>query len=672
MTDRLPFILEPAALVGGVEVQDGTAPIYGAVWYLAPDVDTGLVYRFAPGALVGAHYLTADFLCPGSEVIAFRLELQEGEDGPVFQYFFAVLPDASARLRMPMEAVNQNRWMFRREGALLKPRVGGLRVNLERVDRMRIMVHRVGSEPPHWCMTPVLATNDAPLLLDQPVLPEGALLDELGQNNLRDWPEKTHTVQAMIHHLHAQLETADAHAWPEGFSKWGGWEARRFEATGFFRTQWDDEIGRWWLVDPDGCVFWSAGQDCVRVDTEANYTNMENALSWMPDPDDPLHVILGERGGIKEANYLQANFMRAFGPDDWYRRWAQITLGELRRAGLNTVGNWSDWHIAREAGFPYVRPMDDRVQALTVRVYRELPDVFDPAFEAEAEVFASQLEETRDDPALIGYFMMNEPTWGFAQETPAEGMLYNTPVCASRRALADFLRERYGDDDGLSEAWGFLLSIEEVAEGTWYYSLTPAARTDLAEFSALMVERYFSTLSAACKAVDPHHLNLGVRYHTLPPAWAAAGMHDFDVFSLNCYRDRVPAEELERIYTLLHMPVLVGEWHMGALDVGLPATGVGPRVRDQQARAQAYRFYLENAAAIPYCVGVHHFNHYDQSALGRFDGEAYNIGFYDICNRPYEALVQAARLSHERMYPVALGEAAPFADAPEYLPAFFY
>ena len=34
---------------------------------------------------------------------------------------------------------------------------------------------------------------------------------------------------------------------------------------------------------------------------------------------------------------------------------------------------------------------------------------------------------TRNDPAFIGYFLMNEPTWGFASQTPAEGMLLNTP-----------------------------------------------------------------------------------------------------------------------------------------------------------------------------------------------------------------------------------------------------
>ena len=170
----------------------------------------------------------------------------------------------------------------------------------------------------------------------------------------------------------------------------------------------------------------------------------------------------------------------------------------------------------------------------------------------------------------------------------------------------------------------------------------------------MMVDRLFSSLSDACREVDPNHLNLGARYYSVPPAWALAGMMAFDVFSVNNYSERVHAAQLAPVSARLDRPVLVGEWHFGALDVGLPASGIG-RVNDQAARAQAFRVYTEDAAAQPWCVGVHHFTLYDQSALGRFDGENYNIGFIDTCGRPYEPLAAAARRSHERLYGVASG-----------------
>ena len=147
-------------------------------------------------------------------------------------------------------------------------------------------------------------------------------------------------------------------------------------------------------------------------------------------------------------------------------------------------------------------------------------------------------------------------------------------------------------------------------------------------------------------------------------------MRHFDVFSMNCYDERIPAAQITQVSEALQMPVLIGEWHFGALDVGLPASGIG-HVRSQAERGRAFRLYTETAAAHPACVGVHYFTLYDQSATGRFDGENYNIGLLDVCNHPYGPLVEAARASHERLYEVASGGEPPFEDAPEYLPKLF-
>ena len=64
-------------------------------------------------------------------------------------------------------------------------------------------------------------------------------------------------------------------------------------------------------------------------------------------------------------------------------------------------------------------------------------------------------------------------------------------------------------------------------------------------------------------------------------------------------------------------------------------------------------------------MGAHWFTLYDESALGRYDGENNNIGFLDMCNRPYEEMSAAAIVSHERMYDVADGRAEPFHEAIE-------
>ena len=100
-------------------------------------------------------------------------------------------------------------------------------------------------------------------------------------------------------------------------------------------------------------------------------------------------------------------------------------------------------------------------------VYRDFPDVFHTGFEQDAADYAGQLKSTVDDPALIGYFLMNEPTWAFSSELPAAGMVYNTETCATRDELARFLRRKYEGDAALARAWNTTATFEQIARGKW-------------------------------------------------------------------------------------------------------------------------------------------------------------------------------------------------------------
>ncbi len=108
---------------------------------------------------------------------------------------------------------------------------------------------------------------------------------------------------------------------------------------------------------------------------------------------------------------------------------------------------------------------------------------------------------------------------------------------------------------------------------------------------------------------------------------------------------------------------MVGEFHTGALDRGLPWGGLR-QVRTQAERADCYRYYVEQGAAIPELVGTHYFLWNDQHVAGRYDGENWQIGLVDVCQQPYEETLQAARTSHGRIYEVATGRAAPFDRLP--------
>jgi hypothetical protein len=661
---ELPLHLLPAERLGELEDQQEEGRFGRARWYLAKAVGDGLVYRFPKGALAKARYLVLELLLDHDYIIVFDMDLKEGDDGRTFTHEFAVLNQCQTRVATPLEMVNQNRFHWPNVGPWLCSYSMGDRVDLAAVDRMVLRVARKSEGSVRWCVTPVAATAEEPEPLTDPLLPKGVLVDELGQSTLDEWQNKSHSVEEVTLRLHKQLEEAATSQVSAGLSRWGGWKGLRFDATGSFRTHHDGR--RWWLVDPDGFAFWSVGADCVTVRISWTGADVPKALAWVPDPEGPYKPIYStfpNRG--RTINYQTANLIRAFGPQRWYECWAKIALAELRRLGFNTFGNWSEWQIAREAGFPYVLPMQAILRSSslrTPRIYRDFPDVFDPRFAQDAASFAQQLEATANEPAMVGYFIDNEPTWAFASETPGAGMLFNASPGPSRNALSEFLRRRYSSDKALSAAWGVKTTFQEIAQGQWRHRLNETAAADLAAFSTVLVRKLYDVLSEACRKVDPNHLNLGVRYQRIPPQWAVEGVGSFDVFTINSYSQTIP-EVLGDISATLNRPIMVTEWGFGALDAGTRAAHL-QTVRNQRDRGRALRVYTEGAAAKPWCVGVHWYQFYD--------GVYQNYGFLDVCHRAYEPMVQAARASHGHIYDVAVGKTAPYSDAPEYLPALWY
>ncbi|MEI8198353.1 MAG: hypothetical protein WCI73_20870, partial [Phycisphaerae bacterium] len=417
------FTFHPDGLLGKIQKLAG-ALLPGAERFTGQAIGDGLSYTFSPGLLTqqGFEYLTFDLLLEGDELAVLALELAEGAAGPRATISFGLLNWCQARARIPLSFVNQNRWSYEREGAWVKPLVSGQRVDLRHVDRLTFTLLRLGKQAATWSMTPIVATDQIPEKLTDPLLPKGALMDELGQSVGRNWPTKTRSVEELTSLLRKELAAADQQAWPAAFSRWGGWQAGpKQAATGYFRTHHDGN--RWWLVDPDGCLFWSTGMDCVRLEAHADARGIEKAAQWLPPPEGQFAACYRSKDRGSVVSLMIANHIRAFGKQ-WHANWASIALSQLRHFGFNTMANWSEWEIARAAGFPYVRPLTEKFPT-TPMVFRDFPDVFHENFAPDCAAYAQQLQSTLGDPALIGYFLMNEPTWGFSPETPALGMLFN-------------------------------------------------------------------------------------------------------------------------------------------------------------------------------------------------------------------------------------------------------
>ena len=119
----------------------------------------------------------------------------------------------------------------------------------------------------------------------------------------------------------------------------------------------------------------------------------------------------------------------------------------------------------------------------------------------------------------------------------------------------------------------------------------------------------------------------------------AAGRH-VDVISFNCYGP--DADGALAAYAPTGKPCLLGEFSFRGADSGLPNTnGAGPVVATQAERAESFRRYVGKALRHPLLVGYHWFEHADQPAEGRFDGENSNFGTVTIADDVYDTLTAA-------------------------------
>jgi hypothetical protein len=603
-------------------------------------------------------FLWFDAMNKGPHSIALTLSFWDADnatDTPDLVSTIGLLPFLSTRVTFPLSALDSQRMFLSRTPGKLKTVIHGNKVR----SLARLAVGKKKCSDPQR-----LEIRNLHLSSEEPAYPleERALIDELGQWSGNEWPGKTRDASAMARSMKGMLAVAGEGAFFPEWTATGSWKERRFAATGFFRTQHDGK--RWWLVDPEGYAFYSVGVDCVRPGEGCNTRGILKLCGPLPPRDGAFAACWSTAAhmGLAEADLLNhsvANLIQVFGAE-WEDAWRRIARANLVRWGLNTVGNWSDPGFARWSGLPYVFPMEG-FPTTDRRIFRDFPDVYSPEYERNAEAFARQMAPFRGDRNLIGYFLRNEPEWAFIKDLViAEELLETSTESRSREALIRFLAERYhGSVEALNDAWHIRLASLDGLRAPLLKAArrSSAAAADLRAFSRAMVDRYVRIPSDAVRRVDPNHLNLGMRYGYVSSDEVLAGCDSFDVYSINCYDDD-PGEAIEKAGRMTNLPVMIGEFHFGALDRGLSATGIRGAA-GQEERGRAYRHYAEQAAANPFCVGVHYFQYNEQPTLGRFDGENYDIGLVDVCQTPLREFVEGIVECHRNTYRVAAGEVPP-------------
>jgi len=491
-------------------------------------------------------------------------------------------------------------------------------------------------------------------------------VDSFGQYKHTNWPGKTTSEAGLIAAREAEEAVLRANPGPKAWDRYGGWAAGpKLPATGFFRRQKYEQ--KWWLVDPEGYLFFSAGVDSVG---HPNPTFVERREPWFENAPweraelkqflEKITVDAGPWAGRASGafSFSRANLFRKYGAT-WQNTYPEVVGQRMRAWGLNTLGAWSDERITRAHKTPYTDMVTSdhapRIQGSSGH-WRRFPDVYDAAFAASLQRSAEATKgRSAGDPWCLGYFCDNEMGWG-DDVSLAVAVLRSPPAQAAKREFVAQLRAKYGEILKLNRAWATThVSWDALAESR--QTPGPGAAMDLRLFYQRLAERYFQLARDAIKAVAPNQLFLGCRFGDRGSTAAEAAAAKFcDVVSLNVYTAGV-AGFVSGAGT--DVPLLVGEFHFGALDRGLFHGGLSP-MATQEDRALAYTTYLREALRHPQFVGCHWFQYEDQPLIGRaFDGENFQIGFVDVADTPYRELTDASRKVADQMYQLrANGETA--------------
>ena len=600
-----------------------------------------------------------------------------GQDKERFYITFGQLPGLKAQVCFDMKWLDNGSIFTNTTPGTLKLVIKGQRTDPLEVERFELGIdetfHDVRVRLDNFYMT-----DEYPKEFP---LPDKKLVDEFGQWKPKEWPGKVHSLEELKEVMKAN-EGPAKYPFPE-WNKWGGDSTRKLkEGTGFFSTIKTPD-GRWHLVDPDGCDYFSLGPCGIREGNFGRIDNYEKFCDWLPE-DDPAFADCFQAGTGQRTAYMpkytykmvdfpRINMRRVYG-DAWYEKWEEMTAKILMSNGINSQGNFPNLHVNDgKSIIPYVREIRGFPVTKTL-IFRDFPDVLSPEYHENAEKYAATLEEWKDDPWLIGYFLRNEPEFNFVKDLLiADEVLHNPARTYCRVGLIQFLRGRYGTVEKLNEAWGTAFKAFEDLEQPIDFCSTvyPKSEPDIHEFSVYLMKEYIRVPAEACRKIDKNHLNLGLRWSEADNDVMMAGWEYFDVFSVNCYYfDPTPAIEFP-IKHGVDLPIMIGEYHCGALDRGLTATGL-KGVKNQYERGVMWRYFVEKVAAHPYGIGAHWFQYNDQFCLGRMDGENYQIGMVDVCMRPHKELLEAAYETNKVLYKVKNGEQAPYDRYPDTMPMIGY
>lgn len=349
-----------------------------------------------------------------------------------------------------------------------------------------------------------------------------------------------------------EVKTVRAARSSDQLSQYGGFAKSRVSGSGFFQVT--KQSGKWWLVDPDGHLFYSLGVNSVR----SKRVGREDDASW-----------------VKETYEL------------------------LTESGFNTLGRWSDQDDFETAGTPlpwcntlsfmkdYVRQKDGG----KINVDSRTMPVFDAEWPKFCEEYAMRhAAPLSEDRWLLGHFSDNELPF-------------------RPDALNHYLALPATDA-------GHLAAVKWMKDNRVRQGKVNDPKVQ-AKFLEVVAKLYFETVANALKKADPNHLYIGSRLHgrcISEPVLKASNA--CDVVTINYYHAWVPDKTKTSNWAKWSdKPFIVSEFYaMKVASKQVEPEGVGFRVMNHKDAAAFYHtFSAATLRSIPNCVGWHWFKYADDN-----------------------------------------------------------
>ncbi|MCL1065647.1 beta-galactosidase [Shewanella olleyana] len=342
------------------------------------------------------------------------------------------------------------------------------------------------------------------------------IVDQYGQNALIDYPLKITSDEQLAQQTAEELAQLNASTGMPNRSKYGGYtKGPKLEASGFFRTEKID--GKWWMVDPEGHVFFSHGPANVRMANMSTLTGIDykddavryrdpsettpedsmgtvhipqaikdsryvtsplrhNMFEWLPEYSDPLAKQYSYRRSTHKGamphgetySFYQANLQRKYGnqPEGAYlTKWHEVTLSRMKDWGFTSFGNWVDPAFYAAEQVPYFANGwiigDFKTLSGSVNHWGLMPDPFDPEFARRAKVTIDEISAAvNDSPWCAGIFIDNEKSWGERDGSVAarygvilDALSKSVTESPAKKAFSEFLQQKYNKIEQLNAAW---------------------------------------------------------------------------------------------------------------------------------------------------------------------------------------------------------------------------